>query len=280
MKADATTELDAEARLQAQKQWNATACGELEGDKNSIGYFDRVQRDRDDQQPWTDAYFRYGDFAGKNVLEIGTGQGTDAVKFARGGAELYGVDITDNHLALTERNFRLRDLKITLHKADATKLPFADGSMDCVYSFGVMHHIPEIDTVVKEAYRVLKPGGVLMLALYHKWSMHHLISLILANGILKGKFWKIGYAGVLATIEVGADGVNYKPYVRLFSKGETRRLLRGFDIRDISMHQFYPEHASYLRWLFEPFRGARFMERFGWYVVAQAVKPAGHARDS
>lgn len=158
-----------DARVEAQKQWNARACGELPGDKQSIDYFDAVARDRYLQQPWMHDYFRYERFTGKHVLEIGIGQGTDMMQFAQAGAVCHGVYITANHLKLTALNATLRGMTVDLHEQDATRLPFPDNSMDCVYSFGVLHHIPEIDQVVSEIYRVLKPGGRVMIALYYKW---------------------------------------------------------------------------------------------------------------
>ena len=151
--------MDNHARIEAQKQWNARACGELPGDKQSVDYFDAVARDRYEQQPWMHDYFKYECFAGQHVLEIGIGQGTDMMQFAKGGAICHGVDITQNHLKLTALNATLRGYEVDLHESDATRLPFADNTIDCVYSFGVLHHIPEIDKVVREIYRVLKPRG-------------------------------------------------------------------------------------------------------------------------
>jgi len=151
--------MDNHARIEAQKQWNARACGELPGDKQSVEYFDAVACDRYQQQPWMHDYFNYYRFAGQHVLEIGIGQGTDMMQFAKGGAICHGVDITQNHLKLTALNATLRGYEVDLHESDATRLPFADNTIDCVYSFGVLHHIPEIDKVVREIYRVLKPGG-------------------------------------------------------------------------------------------------------------------------
>ena len=140
--------MDTSARDHATRQWNATACGELEGDKTTLEYFLQVERERYLQQPWQHGYFNYGAFAGQRVLEIGVGQGTDLIQFARGGANCFGIDITENHLLLTRANFGLQGKQVELHKADATKLPFANDSFDCVYSFGAIHHIPEAHAVI------------------------------------------------------------------------------------------------------------------------------------
>ena len=48
------------------------------------------------------------------------------MQFAKGGAECYGVDITDNHLVLTKKNFELRGKKVELHKVDATYSTFSE----------------------------------------------------------------------------------------------------------------------------------------------------------
>src|SRR5262245_41172497 len=112
-----------EARTEAAKQWNARACGELEGSKETIEYFQRVEADRYARQPWQRDYFRFQDFAGKKVLEIGIGQGSDLLQFGRAGAECHGVDITQNHIELTRKNFELNRIPVDIRNSDATKLP-------------------------------------------------------------------------------------------------------------------------------------------------------------
>ena len=224
------------ARLEAQKQWNARACGELDGEKDTIDYFLNVEEDRYAQQGWALEYFGFDHYSGKKVLEIGVGQGTDLMQFAKAGADCYGVDITDNHLELTRKNFYLRGKQVDLSKTDATQLPFPANYFDCVYSFGVLHHIPEIEKVLDEVHRVLKPGGQLMIALYHKWSAFH-FAILLRNGLLRGWLFSKGYDGLLATIEKGADGIHTKPYVKLYSKRDVANLMADFLIADISIHQ-------------------------------------------
>lgn len=265
------------ARLEAQKQWNSRACGELPGDKQSVDYFDAVAQDRYRQQPWMHDYFRYERFAGQHVLEIGIGQGTDMMQFAKAGAICHGVDITQNHLKLTALNATLRGFEVDLHEADAVNLPFADNSIDCVYSFGVLHHIPEIEHVISEIRRVLKPGGQVMIALYYKWSAFHIFKCLIMNGLYRGWLFKKGYDGLLSTIETGADGVNIKPYVKLYTKKSVRNVMRGFSSEDISIHQFHLSHLipsalaerlTFFDKLLRPLDGW-----LGWYVTFKGYKP-------
>ncbi len=113
-----------------------------------------------------------------------------------------------------------------------------------------------------------------MIALYYKWSAFHLLWKILANGIRNGWLFTKGYPGLLATIESGADGVNVKPYVRLFSKNEVQKMMRGFAHEDLSIHQLHEDH------FWPPFVGRLLRKRLkhleprlGWYVTYQGRKP-------
>lgn len=265
------------ARVEAQKQWNNTACGEVSGNKDTVEYFLQVERERYRQQGWAADYFGYDKFNAKKVLEIGVGQGTDLIQFAKAGAECYGVDITDNHLLLAEKNFQLRGQKVVLKKADATQLPFTNDYFDCIYSFGVIHHIPEAQKVLDEAYRVLKPGGQIMLAIYYKWSAFHLFSKLFYNGLCRGWLFTKGYDGLLATIEQGADGVHIKPYVKLYSKKEMRDLMKKqYCIEDVSIHQIDVSDFCCPNFLVSNGikRSVSSLESIlGWYVTCKARKP-------
>jgi len=141
-----------------------------------------------------------------------------------------------------------------------------------VYSFGVIHHIPDAASVVREIRRVLKPGGKSLVTLYHKYSFFHFF-LLFVRGLLFGRLFRLGYAGLLATIEGGADGKEIKPYVKLYSRSEARALFSTFQVRCVSVHQLdlgrfgasWPGRflASLLRGL-EPV--------IGWYVVVETQK--------
>lgn len=258
---------DRNARIHAKAQWNTNPCGEI---KNNIGdrrkYFDLVEYERYKQQYWQHEFF---DFKQKNsrVLEIGIGLGTDLKQFARSGAMCHGVDITDRHIKLTKENFENDGLKVEIIECDATKIPCPDQYFDTVYSFGVIHHIPNVDAVLDEIFRLLKPGAVFQVAVYNLFSIH--TATLFLRALLSGRLFKLGLSGVLSTIEVGADGIHIKPYVKLYSKRMLINLLikHGFTVGDIVVRQvnFDDNHPlSFLR---------KFEKFLGWYVAAKAIKP-------
>lgn len=270
-------ELDSSARGNAQAQWNTNPCGALEGgDFESLGYFLGVERARYAEQDWMHAVVPFDAFAGKHVLEIGVGHGTDLLQFAKHGAHCHGIDITDRHIELTRRNFALRGFEVDIRKCDATTICHPNESFDCVYSFGVIHHIPEAAKVFAEARRVLKPGGLFFVGMYNFWSVFHFVSKIWHNGLLEGKLLRLGYSGLLSTIECGADGIAIKPYVKLYTRRELARDIHnaGFDVEFSGCAQLKPSHFSYLHHLAK--RYWRFLQRMapycGWYVYVLGRK--------
>jgi hypothetical protein len=97
--------------------------------------------------------------------------------------------------------------------------------------------------------------------------------MILVRGILRGRLFRLGYDGLMATVEGGADGVAIKPYVRVYSRREAKRLLSDFRLDRVSVHHVeigrFRERlvgklvAPVLRRL-EPL--------LGWYVVCDATR--------
>jgi ubiquinone/menaquinone biosynthesis C-methylase UbiE len=255
------------ARQHSTAQWNAHPCGALDGSPDELGYFDRVERERYRQQYWQRDFFDYQGYAGKSVLEVGIGLGTDIRQFALAGAQVAGVDITDRHLELTAQNFSTIGKSIDLRKADATAIPFPDTTFDGVHSFGVLHHIPDVHKVLNEIYRVLKPGGRLQCAVYHKFSVATL--LILCRSVANGSLLRLDYAGAMAQIETGADGKSIRPYVKLYSEREWRNTVEqaGFVTEKIGIRQIHYERLTWLNVL-------RPLEKvLGWYVAGVFRKP-------
>jgi len=255
------------SRLNAKRQWTANPCGSVGAPTYDKGYFQKVEINRYFQQYWQKSFFRFAEVKGK-VLEIGVGLGTDLKQFARAGCDCHGIDITQKHLSLTRRNFMLEGIPVTLSLCDAEKICYPDKTFDCIYSFGVIHHIPNVESVLEEVYRILKPGGILWVSVYHKYSIHTFS--LLMRSIINGNLWRLGLSGVLSTIELGADGRDIKPYVKLYSLPMLKSLIQGnkFQIERMGVRQVNFEPSSPLGFL------RKFESIFGWYVCCIARKPS------
>ena len=82
------------------------------------------------------------------VLEIGCGIGTDAVNFARHGADYTGVDLSDESVKICKQRFAVYGQPGRVLSGNAEELDtlFAGETFDLIYSFGVIHHTPRIRT--------------------------------------------------------------------------------------------------------------------------------------
>jgi ubiquinone/menaquinone biosynthesis C-methylase UbiE len=152
--------------------WEADPCGSKQATApaGSPEFFAQVDARRDRLEPFIAAFADFEGAQGQDVLEIGVGLGSDFVRFARAGARATGVDLTESAIDLVRRRFGQEGLDCELRVADAEALPFADASFDRVYSWGVLHHTPDTERAVREALRVLRPGGEACVMLYARRS--------------------------------------------------------------------------------------------------------------
>jgi SAM-dependent methyltransferase len=181
------------ARVQA--FWEEFPCGSAHADarEGSEDYFAQVERKRSELEPFIARYADFRAARGQRLLEIGVGLGTDFTRFVRAGADATGVDLSEHAAQLVRRRLELEGLHAKVQVADAEQLPFPDGCFDRVYSWGVLHHTPNTEIAVREAIRVLRPGGTLRVMLYarHSWVAY---ALWIRYALLSGRPWRsIGY---------------------------------------------------------------------------------------
>lgn len=120
------------------------------------------------------------DVKNKRVLEIGLGQGADSMQIINRGAIYHGIDLTEESIKRLKERFQLFNSPYKeVIKANAQSIPYSDNYFDVVYSHGVIHHSPEIRSIVEEIYRVLKPDGRAVIMLYHKNSFNYYVSIAL-----------------------------------------------------------------------------------------------------
>jgi ubiquinone/menaquinone biosynthesis C-methylase UbiE len=101
-----------------------------------------------------------GDVRGGRVLEIGCGRGVGIpILFEQfGAAAVDAFDLDPRMVARASRRLSRRR-SIRLWVADCTAIPVADAAYDAVFDFGIIHHVPDWRSALREVARVLKPGG-------------------------------------------------------------------------------------------------------------------------
>ena len=127
--------------------------------------FQQVREFRTDTQEFVYRAVDFRQFAGKRMLEVGCGLGSDLLHAASLGANVVGFDLSRRSVGLARRHFALAGVDGQFVHGDAEGLPFGDDSFDVVYSFGVLHHTPDTQKAIDECLRVLKPGGQMVLML-------------------------------------------------------------------------------------------------------------------
>lgn len=181
--------MDVMDERKVQDFWQNHACGDalVGGLKERFGgdyeqFFSDYDRFRYSLERHLPACFDALAVAGKQVLEIGLGQGADSESLIRRGARWSGIDLTAESVERVRTRLTLRDLPFDdLRQGSVLDLPFADNSFDMVFSHGVLHHVPEIRQAEKEIHRVLKPGGELVIMMYARWSLNYLVSISLVR---------------------------------------------------------------------------------------------------
>jgi SAM-dependent methyltransferase len=191
-----------------QRFWQDHACGDAQ-----VGGLH--ERFHDDYEKFFTDYdrFRYQnerhllaciaalDVAGKRILEIGLGEGSDSERLIRNGAHWSGVDLTAESVERVRTRLKLRELPYEeLRQGSVLDLPFADDTFDMIFSHGVLHHVHDIKQAQQEIHRVLRPSGELVIMLYARWSLNYLVSIALIRRAVLLAAYPLARAGILKSI--------------------------------------------------------------------------------
>ncbi len=208
---------DDSSKARVREHWEREVCGARYGDSSSdvTRMFEEIDITRHQQDYMLRDFARFSEAKGKRVLEVGLGTGSDFANWVRNGADAYGRDLTVASVEMTRHRLQVSGLEAEVETGDAEALDFPDDFFDLYYSWGVLHHSPDIDATFAEAHRVLKPGGTFKVMLYHYPSVG-MVLFWLAQGPLRGRF-----AGPRTII-----GTEYEsPGTKVFTVPQARKLV-------------------------------------------------------
>ena len=132
-------------------------------------------------------YFKkvLGRLEGLRLLDVGCGGGLLAERFAREGASVTGIDLSRESLFAARRHARAGVVEIDYVNANAESFPFLDSAFDAVVSTDFLEHVTDLDRVVSESARVLKPSGLFLYETINRTITSRVVGIYLFERVLK-----------------------------------------------------------------------------------------------
>jgi ubiquinone/menaquinone biosynthesis C-methylase UbiE len=201
---------------------------------------------------------------GQKLLEIGSGLGLELGLLGQLGFDVTGIDLAPAAVDVCNDYLKKRGVDGRAMVQNAEQLEFADSYFDVVYTSGVIQHTPNIDRAIAEIWRVLKPGGEILVILYHRRSWFYMLHKL-------GRY----------NIEFASDDA---PIINAYTRKDLKNLFGRFSNIQIDCEYYYPEPtnrsgvlASLYNSLLVP--GIKMLPKglvrnFGWHLVLRANKQA------
>ncbi len=259
--------------------WNTRPCN-IRHSPKQVGtreYFDEVEHRKYFVEPHIPAFADFARWRDKRVLEIGCGLGTDTVNFARAGAQVTAIDLSDQSAAIARQRLELFGLsdRATIHVGNAEELPaiLPPQTFDLVYSFGVIHHSPHPRRIVEQLRQYMTPDSELRLMVYSR------ISYKLFWIMKEEKVWDMGRIDEL--VARNSEAQTGCPVTYTYTDETVRTLLEGFRVLDVrKAHIFTWDIEAYKRYEYQKAPEwasvsdaelARLERELGWHLLVHAV---------
>ena len=256
---------ESSAIFEVKRYWDNRPCN-IRHSKAQVGskvYFDEVEDRKYFVEPHIRKFAKFENWSNKQVLEIGCGIGTDAVQFSRFGAEYTGTELSLESMLLAQKRFEVYGLKGNFIEANVEEIShfFPNKYFDLIYSFGVLHHTPNILRAFQEIRKLCHSETIFKFMVYSKNS------------------WKF------AMIEAGLDQPEAQfgcPIANTYSEDEIRILLTksNFELVDIEVDHIFPYKVDkYVNYIYEKEDWFESMpsnvfevlqKKFGWHLLVSA----------
>lgn len=171
-------------------------------------YLDHIKRT--DVETFAMEFWGFDEARQKNVLDIGCGPGWLTVMYARKGAVVTAIDLTEHAVRLTAEALEANRVSAKLEVASAELLPFPEKTFDLVVSSGVLHHTPDFEAAIRESYRVTREGGTGLITLYRLGILHSRLAFPLVRAVMR--LTKTRHPGA----DLGTNAASVDEFVRQY----------------------------------------------------------------
>jgi len=263
--------------------WDRRPCN-IKHSPQAVGtkkYFDEVEARKYFVEPHIRSFAQFSRWQGKKVLEIGCGIGTDTINFARHGARVTAIDVSEKSLEIARKRSTLYGLQERVHfvcgnAEELSRFVPVDG-YDLIYSFGVIHHTPHPERIFEQLRQYSRPGTTIKIMVYHRHSWK-VSWILLAEG--KGQFWKLQ-----ELVARNSEAQTGCPITYTYTRSEAQKLLEshGYKVLDVSAEHIFPYRIQdyiryryirtwYFRWM--PQLLYRWLEHhYGWHLCLTGEVP-------
>lgn len=259
--------------------WNSRPCNIRHSDKEigTRAYFDEVEFKKHFVEPHIKSFADFKRWKGKKILEIGCGLGTETICFAKEGANVTAVDLSEKSLELAKKRAEIYEIfdKIKFYQCNAEELDktVPIEKYDLIWSFGVIHHSPHPEKIINCIKKYMAPHTELRIMVYNKMSWK-VFWIFLKYG--KGVFWNLN-----TLIAKNSEAQTGCPVTYTYTKRSIQKLLNGLKINNISAEHIFPYRIKdyvkhryvtvwYFRWM--PEKWFKWLEkRIGWHMCVTAT---------
>jgi SAM-dependent methyltransferase len=174
---------------------------------------------------------KYAPLSGRRVLDVGCGLGLYVEQLGRYSDQVYGIDVDVERVRQGAN--RLGNLLV----AAAEKPPFLPGSFDVVLLHEVLEHVEDDRRVVREADRLIAPGGRIVIFAPNRMYPFETHGIYWRGRYRFGNFPLVGYLPQVLRRRLC-------PHVRSYTEGELEKLLSGLGHRTVIRTQIYPGYDN------------------------------------
>lgn len=251
----------------------------------TVDYVKEVGEKRYFVEPHILDFAKFQSYEGKKVLEIGSGIGTDAISFASHGAVVYSGDISSVSIDIAKKNseaLNLRNVFFFQHDFQNRNLPIAV-DFDLIYSFGVIHHSPDPQSIFNNLKYWAKPTTEIKIMVYHRFSTKA-IALYLKYGFMRGRSFD-------QAVAVRSESQKNSPYTFTYTKKSIKKALNkaGLEVIGVSIRHIFPyaireyKKNVYVRrwyWRAVPQKMIHLLGKsFGWHLLVVARIKSNHSEE-
>ena len=249
---------------QVRSYWDRRPCNRFhsQADLGSLDYSRQVTRRKYFVEPHIPGFAQFERWNQQSVLELGCGIGTDTIEFAKAGATVTAVDISQESINIARARMASESVAMrgpgqaTFHCEDIEELPsfHTDACFDLVYSFGVLHHTPSPRAALRRARSLIRSGGELRIMVYNRLSWK--VFWILA------RFGRLRFWDWRRLIPKYSEAQTGCPITWTYTKSSLAQLLRQCDFEPISIQ---PDHIFPYR--IAEYKKHKYARAFPWSII-------------